>query len=90
MDWQRYLPKPPKGRPGEIATLLFGLGTVIILVGLIDIVLRKLGLPRDIALYLSIVLLALIASAAIRWYIHRAKPSVPETTNDDVEKVGRQ
>jgi hypothetical protein len=64
--------------PMELATTLFGLSGLLLIIAAVDVVFRHLlGLPKDVAFYLSVlsVALALTILVQCRWITARTSSS---------------
>ena len=75
MDWLRRRASRLNANTPQMTTTLFGLSALLILFALTDLVFRHLmGLPKDTALYLSI----LSETALLSLWMHRLQTRAPQ------------
>ena len=73
-------------RPTDLASILFGLSGLLLILAAVDAVFRHLlGLPKDVAFYLSVlsVVLALTILVQCRWITARTSSTEAEQTDPE-------
>ena len=83
-----YLRNLGRLTPAEINVCLFGLSGLILLVAAADLVFRHLlGLPKDVALYLSILSVALLLSTWLQYWQTRGRAAKQPTESVQQEEI---